>query len=120
MISEATGRNALFKIHVSLGKIVNTLKEKDEEVAGLTLNLKGSVGSVISRKSSVAPSAAGEDKSVVDEDKSVLTTVEGEEDGEEDERTVIADPTPKTRRSQTRDSLVSELLSDEDVDMSGV
>ncbi|KAH7323836.1 nuclear condensin-like protein complex subunit 3 [Rhexocercosporidium sp. MPI-PUGE-AT-0058] len=118
LIADATGRNALFKIHVSLGKIVNTLKEKDEEQASLTLNLRGSVNSTTSRKSSVAPS-------VVDEEKSVLSTVEGEEELEkveeeedDEEGTIIGNPTP--RRSGTRDSLVDELLSDGDVDMSGV
>ncbi|PVH79560.1 condensin subunit Cnd3 [Cadophora sp. DSE1049] len=120
LIADATGRNALFKIHVSLGKIVNTLKEKDDEQASLTLNLRGSVNSVTSRKSSVAPSA-------VDEDKSVLSTVEGDEElnlekveeEEDDEGTILGNPTPK-RRSGTRDSLVDELLSDGDIDMSGV
>ncbi|KAG4428203.1 hypothetical protein IFR05_016317 [Cadophora sp. M221] len=117
LIADATGRNALFKIHVSLGKIVNTLKEKDEEQASLTLNLRGSVNSMTSRKSSVAPSVA-------DDEKSVLSTVEGEEELEkveeedDDEGTIIGNPTP--RRSGTRDSLVDELLSDGDVDMSGV
>ncbi|KAH7371882.1 nuclear condensing complex subunit [Cadophora sp. MPI-SDFR-AT-0126] len=120
LIADATGRNALFKIHVSLGKIVNTLKEKDDEQASLTLNLRGSVNSVSSRKSSVAPS-------VVDEEKSTLSTIEGEgeeeltkvEEEDDDEGTIIRNPTPK-RRSGTRDSLVDELLSDGDVDMSGV
>ncbi|KAH6707537.1 nuclear condensing complex subunit [Leptodontidium sp. MPI-SDFR-AT-0119] len=117
LIADATGRNALFKIHVSLGKIVNTLKENDEEQASLTLNLRGSVNSTTSRKSSVAPS-------VVDDDKSVLSTIEGEEELEkveeedDDEGTIIGNPTP--RRRGTRDSLVDELLSDGDVDMSGV
>ncbi|KAL2062694.1 hypothetical protein VTL71DRAFT_5766 [Oculimacula yallundae] len=126
LIADATGRNALFKIHVSLGKIVNTLKENDEEHANLTLNLRGSVNSTTSRKSSVAPSVA---PSVVDDEKTVLSTVEGEEelekveeqeeeDDEDDEGTIIGKPTP--RRSATRDSLVDELLSDGDVDMSGV
>lgn len=120
LIADATGRNALFKIHVSLGKIVNTLKEKDDEQASLTLNLRGSVNSMTSRKSSIAPS-------VVDEEKSVLSTIEGEaeeelekvEEEDDDEGTIIGNPTPK-RRSGTRDSLVEELLSDGDVDMSGV
>ncbi|KAK0117819.1 hypothetical protein ONS95_012144 [Cadophora gregata] len=121
LIADATGRNALFKIHVSLGKIVNTLKEKDDEHASLTLNLRGSVNSMTSRKSSVAPS-------VVDDEKSVLSTIEGEgeedlgkveEEDDDDEGTIIGNPTPK-RRSGTRDSLVDELLSDGDVDMSGV
>ncbi|CZT50794.1 related to condensin complex component cnd3 [Rhynchosporium secalis] len=121
LIADATGRNSLFKIHVSLGKIVNTLKENDEEHANLTLNLRGSVNSQTSRKSSVGPSVA---PSVVDDENTVLSTVEGEEElkkveeeEDDDEGTIIGNPTP---RSSTRDSLVDELLSDEDVDMSGV
>ncbi|CZS89457.1 related to condensin complex component cnd3 [Rhynchosporium graminicola] len=121
LIADATGRNSLFKIHVSLGKIVNTLKEKDEEYANLTLNLRGSVNSQTSRKSSVGPSVA---PSVVDDENTVLSTVEGEEElkkveeeEDDDEGTIIGNPTP---RSSTRDSLVDELLSDGDMDMSGV
>ncbi|CZT12797.1 related to condensin complex component cnd3 [Rhynchosporium agropyri] len=121
LIADATGRNSLFKIHVSLGKIVNTLKEKDEEYANLTLNLRGSVNSQTSRKSSVGPSVA---PSVVDDENTVLSTMEGEEElkkveeeEDDDEGTIIGNPTP---RSSTRDSLVDELLSDGDMDMSGV
>jgi condensin complex subunit 3 len=109
LIGDATGRNALFKIHVSLGKIVNSLTEKEKA--------NGSGG----RKSSVTPSVMGE------EDKTVMT-IEGdgaEDDGEgektelvkveEDEGTVIADVDAKA----TRDSLVESLLEDSDVEMTG-
>ncbi|KAI6715444.1 hypothetical protein JHW43_002070 [Diplocarpon mali] len=119
LIADATGRNALFKIHVSLGKIVNNLKETDDETAVLTLNLRGSVNSHDggSRKSSVTPSSV--------EEKSVLDTVEGgeeelivvEEEEEEEEGTIIGNPTP---RSNKRDSILDELLSNGDVEMSGL
>jgi condensin complex subunit 3 len=98
LISDATGRNALYKIHVSLGKIVNSLTEKTSR----------------SRKSS----AVVEDKTVlVDEgiEESAVEKTELVKVEEEDEGTVLADET-----RVGRDSLVEELLSDEDVDMSGV
>ncbi|KAK2623663.1 hypothetical protein QTJ16_006844 [Diplocarpon rosae] len=119
LITDATGRNALFKLHVSLGKIVNNLKETDDETVSLTLNLKGSVNSNggVSCKSSVTPSLV--------EEKSVLDTVEGGEEEEldaveedDDEGTIIGNPTPRT--SSQRDSILEELLSDGDADISGV
>lgn len=98
LISDATGRNALYKVHVSLGKIVNSLTEKTSR----------------SRKSS----AVLEDKTVLVEDgseESALEKTELVKVEEEDEATVLADET-----RVGRDSLVEELLSDEDVDMSGM
>lgn len=111
LIADATGRNALFKIHVSLGKIVNSLKDD----ADGTASMKSSVNS---RKESVTPSIA---PSAVDEELTVLSGdgVELEEgqktqlvkvEEDEDEGTIIG----------RRDSLVSELLSDVDVEMSGM
>lgn len=116
VIADATGRNALFKIHVSLGKIANALKDD----ADGTASMKSSVNS---RKGSVAPSVA---PSVVDEESTVLggngvdfeegektelVKVEEEEE-EEEEGTIIG--------HGRRDSLMSELLSDVDVEMSGM
>lgn len=99
----------MFKIHVSLGKIVNSLTEKEKASGG--------------RKSSVTPSVVGE------EDKTIMT-VEGEaeeeaegektelvkvEEEEDEEGTVIADVDAKA----SRDSLVESLLEDSDVEMTG-
>lgn len=81
LISDATGRNALYKIHVSLGKIVNTLTEKSSR----------------SRKSSAVI-----EESVVDESSVETVVVE------------------KPETVKVEDSLVEELLSDEDVEMSGM
>ncbi|EKD14712.1 uncharacterized protein L3040_002860 [Drepanopeziza brunnea f. sp. 'multigermtubi'] len=156
LVADATGRNALFKIHVSLGKIVNALKEDDEELlqAQLTLNFRGSAGSSGSvrggsRVASAAMSVGQEEQIKVagsmegknDEregegegEGEKSTKVEQEADGEEDESdeggegTIIANPVQnRERSSHTRDSLVSELLSDDgdgdgdgDVDMGGV
>lgn len=106
LIADATGRNALFKIHVSLGKIANSLKDN----ADGTESLKSSVNS---RKGSVAPSVVEEEKTVLSADgtevevgdRTELVKVEEEEEG-----TIIG----------RRDSLMSELLSDADVEMSGM
>lgn len=143
LISDATGRNALFKIHVSLGKIVNALEKDKSEV-----DLRGSVGSASGTIELPLRTSVGSSEGVVD-DKTIVETVEGEEEdaktvlgeddikeeveeAEEHEETIIA---PKPRRSRasvvpvpvkprakrqtrTRDSLVDELLSDnEDTEM---
>ncbi|PSS23227.1 hypothetical protein M430DRAFT_135955 [Amorphotheca resinae ATCC 22711] len=104
LISDATGRNALFKIHVSLGKIVNGLPDKEP---------KG-------RQSSIVP----EDKTVVvseeEEEKTELDQVAEEE---ESEGTILpsAEAEPEAEPTKLeRDSIVDSLLSDEDVEMSGM
>lgn len=108
LIGDATGRNALFKIHVSLGKIVNLLIEKEKSLPP-------------GRKSSVAPSVADEDRTVMtieddgEAEKTELVKVEEEDEDEEGEGTVIADVDAKA----TRDSLVESLLEDSDVEMTG-
>lgn len=116
LVSDATGRNALFKIHVSLGKIANTLK--DEEAGNDTL--RASTTSRGSRKSSSAPSVEIErEESVIEEEeKTVLGEVkeriEKAEEDEEDEGTVVGNKT-----EVERDSLVEALL-DDDIEMSGM
>lgn len=99
LISDATGRNALYKIHISLGKIVNVLIEK---VSG-------------SRKSS----AAIEEQTILADESSAETVLEKAEmtkvEEEEEEGTILPDAT-----RADGDSLVEELLSDDDVEMSGM
>jgi condensin complex subunit 3 len=107
LISDAAGRNALYKIHVSLGKIVNGLGDR--------------------RKSSIPDgrmSMAPEEKTDIDEDEdvdvdektvmNVAPTIEEDEEAEDDdnEETVMGNAT--TSKRQPRDSLVDELLSDDD------
>jgi condensin complex subunit 3 len=146
LIADATGRNSLFKIHVSLGKIVNALEKERSEI-----DLRGSVGSASGTIELPLRTSVGSSQGVAD-DKTVVETVEGEvEEGEEDAKTVLGDDdikediaeeleqeetiiAPKPRRSRapvvapakprakrqtrTRDSLVDELLSDnEDTEM---
>jgi condensin complex subunit 3 len=107
---DATGRNSLYKIHVSLGKIVNTLKEKEDEAGDMRASVNTFRGSVVSNGS-----GSGRKTSPV-EDKTLMT-IENDDD-DDDEGTVIVDS--GRRGGGGRDSLVEELLSDEDVEMSGI
>ena len=88
----------MYKIHVSLGKIVNSLAEKGG---------KGRKGSVVTV----------EDRTVIlgDEEEGEEKTEIARIDEEDDEGTVVGNPDDTKLR---RDSLVEDLLSDEDVTMS--
>ncbi|KAK5997426.1 Condensin complex subunit 3 [Cladobotryum mycophilum] len=89
LISDATSRNALYKIHVSLGKIVNSLD--DQQPANRRTSRNTSV--LLDRH-------ATEERSMAEE-----PTIKEEEDS--DEGTIV----PEDR---TRESLVSDLLSDDE------
>ena len=107
---DATGRNSLYKIHVSLGKIVNALDkeaEKEKEAPGRTVRMS-------SVTPSVTPTAADEEE---EEDDATAVARTSEVDEEDEDDTIVA-PAAAKRRGTT-DSLVEELLSDDDVDMSG-
>jgi condensin complex subunit 3 len=116
LIADATGRNALYKIHVSLGKIVNSLGEK-----------QGRKSIMPEGRQIISP----EGKTVLDveEDENEKTEIltarkkkqgrveeeEEEEDLEEDDDddgTIIGEGETITS-PRKRDSLVEELLSDE-------
>lgn len=100
LVSDTTGRNALNKIHVSLGKIVANLGETE----------------LHSRRVSRSVSIAGEDKTdnddrtviaeprIKEEDEESNATMR--QDDESDEATVIPD--------KEKDTLVDELLTDEE------
>jgi condensin complex subunit 3 len=92
VISDAAGRNALYKIHVSLGKIVN--------------NMSGKVAN--GRKSSV-PLAEG----MIAEGDEEESEGKTENIKAEEEDMNILDGESKL----TRDSLVEDLLSDDDATM---
>lgn len=110
LISDATGRNALFKIHVSLGKIVNGLGERESR-----------------KSSSLAPDEHSrqdeddaEDKGDLGSEKTaspapeIAVKKEELEDGEErssEGETIVVDA---SRRTTPHDSLVDSLLSDDD------
>ncbi|KAK8017179.1 hypothetical protein PG991_008255 [Apiospora marii] len=161
LLNDATGRNALFKIHVSLGKIVNQLNEQQQERSREHNRFRSSVsrsvtGSAADR-SSVAGSVAGDEKSAVEMmmDEKDATIME-EDEGEEDDKSVVSsstrgggggrkikkeeisdeedggDASDATVRQHEKkkqkhddddggddnDSLVEDLLSDEDTEMS--
>lgn len=109
LVADTTGRNALYKIHVSLGKIVNNLDQAAAQHEGFGRR------SVSSRATSVAleERTVVEDKTVVHE-ADIKEEEEGdgeeqqEEDGEGDsnEGTVI--------QKGDEDSLVEDLLSEEE------
>ena len=115
LIADATGRNALYKIHVSLGKIVNSLSEK-----------QGRKSIMPEGRQIITP----EGKTVLDveeddDEKTENLTArkkkqgrieEEEEEAEleedDDDGTIIGDGETITS-PRKRDSLVEELLSDE-------
>ncbi|KAF4468653.1 condensin complex subunit 3 [Fusarium albosuccineum] len=97
LLSDATSRNALYKIHVSLGKIVNTLDEQQQPAY---------------RRSSRSTSVTV-DRQSPEEEKTVIEEPRIKEEDEESDSTVV----PK----EERESLVEELLSDgDDVEMTDV
>lgn len=144
---DATGRNALFKIHVTLGKIVNALAEKDAREESMLRG--GSVMRESVRGESVPLSSAGNNGSragsvdfkktrgpevvmerpikmeSVEEDEKENVEVEDEED--ESEGTVVADQEgtivppdedDSLLEQQLQDSLVESLLDDDgDIEM---
>lgn len=127
LVADTTGRNALYKIHVSLGKIVNALDQAKE--AGMRRGSRSSM----SRSVSLGP----DEHAVNREDRTTVGTEpqikEEEEDGglggvdredgkdDSDEGTVIQTNGDVTKAEPDEaDSLVSELLDDDgDTVMSG-
>ncbi|XXH04431.1 hypothetical protein Hte_010846 [Hypoxylon texense] len=95
-LSDATSRNALYKIHVSLGKIVNQLGEQDK--------MSRRSGS---RSVSLAPS----DDKTITEDVTVIREPAIEE--EQEDAQGEGDTSTTIRRSEG-DSLVEDLLTDEE------
>lgn len=113
LLSDATGRNALYKIHVSLGKIVNNLDAQEAAAATATAGA--------TRAFSRGVSVPVEDKTVV-EDRTVVPDAdikeEEEEDEEEKEEGDVVDDGDSVAEEITavqgaEDSLVSDLLDDD-------
>lgn len=113
LLSDTTSRNALYKIHVSLGKIVNALDAAAAASAGPASAAASVAGDKyrrsVSRASSVGFDAAGgghapsEERTVVQHEVRIK---EEEEDDDDDAGTVVH-RTPEQ-------SLVDELLSEEE------
>lgn len=105
LLADATSRNALYKIHVSLGKIVNSL---DQPAAG----------SVAGRRSTSRATSLGPDDRTVLPDHTVVEPhikEEDEEDEDEDgdgDGDDVADVTSRTAVLVDEDSLVDDLLDD--------
>lgn len=126
LVVDATGRNALYKLHVSLGKIVNSLGQKQAK--------KTSLGERGSETPEADVTAVAEEENA--DDKTVLTAEQDEVDDEdEEEETLLQEQlknegasvelsmlgetsvlaTRPKRNQQARDSLVEELLSDDEL-----
>ena len=99
MLSDATGRNALYKLHVNLGKIVNTLDAAADGAAGAGKGRRS-----VSRASSVGLTPAAEDKTVVQHEVQIK---EEEVEDEDDDAGTVVHRTPEQ-------SLVDDLLSEEE------
>ncbi|KAI0393956.1 ARM repeat-containing protein [Xylariaceae sp. FL0594] len=134
LLSDATSKNALYKIHISLGKIVNQLNDQDK-MSTTTMTTTTSRRSM-SRSASVAPSVApsttaSHDRTITDDDDdddaatvvpgrrsmdgTVLEDVPEEEDAEEDEEEEEVDADGDTViRHPEEESLVEELLTDDE------
>lgn len=115
IIADATGRNALYKIHVSLGKIVNSIGEKQGRKSIMPEGRQ-----IISPEGKTVLDVEEDD----DEKTEFLTTrkkmqgrieEEGEleEDEEDNDGTVIGEGETITS-PRKRDSLMEELLSDDE------
>lgn len=136
LVADATGRNALYKIHVSLGKIVNSLGQSEAKKS----RLSGERGSATPE---VDTTGVNEDEDEDRDEKTVMTVQQddadddgdektigtikqeesamNEEDDVDDDRTVVVEATvlaSRPKRTQPgNDSLVEELLSDEEDDL---
>jgi condensin complex subunit 3 len=107
LLSDATSRNALYKIHVSLGKIVNQLSEQ----------AKGSGRRSTSR--SVSVSVAGDDKTATEDSVMTQQLIKEEEvsdndDDDDDDTNDRSNDTIRPPEEVDESSLVQELLSDAD------
>ena len=134
LLSDATGRNALYKLHVGLGKIVNALDTAAEAgvpAAAVKYRRSMSRASSVGYESAAASHRSG---SVAVEDKpgsrggGAASRDEGgvikEEDEEDDDATVVLSKTQAVGSARDAnagkgddESLVDDLLSEEDQEM---
>ncbi len=132
LLADATSRNALYKIHVSLGKIVNSLGEGDKmSRRSRSVSVANSVGTMAGTTSVATGDrsvATDEDENVTvvlarrDGDATVLEDVAEEEEVEEEEQQADTVKVEEDGDGETvlkrdgEDELVEELLSDDDDD----
>jgi condensin complex subunit 3 len=112
LVADSTGRNALYKIHVSLGKIVNNLGEKQGQKSIMPEGRQ-----IISPEEKTVLEVGDEDEKTEvspTRKKREMIEEENEEDVEEDDDdgTIIGEGETITS-PRKRDSLMEELLSDE-------
>lgn len=133
LVADTTGKNALFKIQTSLGKIVNALNESANAanatiLGGRLTPSRRSASRSVSVVSSVAPSRGGGDA----DDRTSMSVMDEEDDREDADDTVVArvgradqtdmyddadsgEVTAVPRQGANEgDSLVSEALTDEE------
>ncbi|KAK4165416.1 putative condensin complex subunit 3 [Cladorrhinum sp. PSN259] len=121
LLSDATGRNALYKLHVGLGKIVNTLDAAAEAGAAAQVKYRRSMSRASSvgyesaasaaqshRGGSIAPEDANNHKIAASRESSVI-----KEEDEEDDATIVLNKTQPARQQRDDKSLVDDLLSED-------
>lgn len=131
-LSDATSRNAMYKIHVSLGKIVNALDSAAASAPGAGLSVAGGGRRSMSRSASMGIEdrtavADGDRTAILLNDEETIKE-EDEEDGTMGQVTVDGgdDDTVVMRRGKTPagrgvdDSLVDDLLTDDGEDDASV
>ncbi|GAP93070.1 putative condensin subunit Cnd3 [Rosellinia necatrix] len=116
LLTDATGRNALYKIHVSLGKIVNSLGEADR----LSRRSRSvSVAPSVATTAGTAASGETADKTITDDGEDV-TIVPGRRSGD---GTILEDVAEEEEEGtgdegnttvQREEELIDELLTDDD------
>lgn len=107
LLTDATSRNALFKIHVSLGKIVNALDEQQPARA----NRSVSVATTATDDKFVEDKTVTEDRTaILDHAEPVIKEEEEDDDDDDDD----GDEVTAVLVDAQEDSLVDDLLSDEE------
>lgn len=102
LLTDATGRNALYKLHVSLGKIVNSYTEQDRASTAPRRTASRSV--------SAAPtdSVLDEDRTITRDDPTVVAV-----QPRIDEEATEDDGDMSVASSSRRGSVVDDILTDE-------
>lgn len=121
LIADTTGRNALYKIHVSLGKIVNSLDQAKEAGNRRSMSRSVSLGpdEHPGAAAGAAPAARGAtaEPRIKEEDEKeddVVSQVDGgDEEDDSGEGTVIQNMDVTKAEPDDGGSLVSELLDDD-------
>ncbi len=96
MLTDATSRNSLYKIHVSLGKIVNSLDDQQQPVAGLA-SRSFSVATDNEEKTVIDPSRIEKEEEVDDDGDATVTAILKKESPERSSfNTTITDDRDRT------------------------